>query len=131
MTFSWNGSGGVLKFVTCLQILFLKNQWSIVHFSGWRGWGVTKLVIFCGHHKYMTPKRFKKNDLQPIQLLEAVVSSSTSSQIHFDCIENNPQRPAPSQSPLSPHSTDDQTKSLVTFSWLLFFYVKKYSFMAG
>ena len=28
--------------------------------------------------------------LQPIQLLEAVVSTSTSSQIHFDCIVDNP-----------------------------------------
>ena len=32
-----------------------KNR-SIVHFYGWRVWRVTKLVIFCGRHKCMTPR---------------------------------------------------------------------------
>ena len=42
MTFTRNGGGGVLKFVTCLQILLFLNNRSIVHFcwfvdviSGW------------------------------------------------------------------------------------------------
>ena len=40
-----------LKFVMCLRILSFLNNRSIAHFCGW---GVTKLVIFCGLHKYMT-----------------------------------------------------------------------------
>ena len=49
--------------------------------------------------------------LQPIQLLEAVVSSSKSIQIHFGCLVGTP----------SPNSSDDQTKSHVIFSLYLFF----------
>ena len=59
--------------------------------------------------------------LQPIQLLEAVVSSSTSShtlQYILTFIENNAQLPFP-------HSTDDQTKGTVTASLHLTFYLKK------
>ena len=43
------GWGEVLKFVTCLEILLFLNNLrnrSIVHFCGWVGGGVTKLVIF-------------------------------------------------------------------------------------
>ena len=54
--------------------------------------------------------------LQPIQLLQAV-ASSTSSQVHFDSIRGQPS--------LLPHFTDDQTKTLVTFSWHFFMW-KKY-----
>ena len=55
--------GRILKFVTCMQILLFLNERPIVHFFRWRGghrtWGVTKLVIFCGRHKFVTPKWFK------------------------------------------------------------------------
>ena len=50
------GGGGVLKFVTCLRILLFLNNGSIVHFCGCGGRGIKKLVIFCGRHKWMTPK---------------------------------------------------------------------------
>ena len=63
---------------------FLRMEWVL-------GWG-HKTGYFCGCHKCMTLNGLK---LQPIQLLEAVVSSSTSSQTHFDCIKNNTQPPSP------------------------------------
>ena len=44
---------------TCLQISLVLNKRFIVYFYGWEGWGVTKLVIFCGRHKCTTPKWFK------------------------------------------------------------------------
>ena len=78
--------------------------------------GVTKLVTFCEHRKYMTSKQLK---LQPVQILEAVVSSSISSQIYFSCIENDPQH-------LSLHFSYDQTTAPVTFSCHLIFYVKNF-----
>ena len=55
MTSKQKGGGVVLKFVTCLWILLFLNNRSIVHFCEWWGWGVKKLVIFCGRHKWMTP----------------------------------------------------------------------------
>ena len=70
--------------------------------------GVTQLVIFCGRYKCITHKWFKT-----IIFLEAVVSSSSSSQIHFDCRREQPPALPPS------HSTDDQTKEPVIFSWHL------------
>ena len=43
MTSTWKGDGGmggILKFVTRLQILLFSNERSTVHFcSRWRGWG--------------------------------------------------------------------------------------------
>ena len=48
------GSGGFLKFVTCLRILLFLNNISIVHFCGCWWWGFKKLVIFCGSHKWTT-----------------------------------------------------------------------------
>ena len=84
MTSTWMGVGSLLKFVICFADSFLfLNKRSVVNFL-WMGGGVTKLVIFFGRHKCMARKWFK---LQPIQLLQAVVSSSTSSHCH--CIENN------------------------------------------
>ena len=54
----WKG-GGVLKFDTCLRILLFLNNRSVVHFCGWWGVGVKKLVIFGGSNKWMTPKNRK------------------------------------------------------------------------
>ena len=53
--------GKVLKFVTCLYILFFfKQKIYCVHFClQMKVVGVTKLVIFCCHHKFITPKWFK------------------------------------------------------------------------
>ena len=62
--------------------------------------------------------------LQPIQLSEAVASYSASSQIHFDCIENNPQHPFPLPiAPLPPfHWSSNQKNLLISvgnkfFTW--------------
>ena len=56
--------------------------------------------------------------LQPIQLLEAVVSSYTSSQTHFVGHREQP--------PTTPSPTPLTTKSKQSpFSWQLIFYVKK------
>ena len=94
---------GVLKFVICMEILLFINKRSIVHFCGWRVWGVTELVI------NVWPLNGLR--LQPIQ------PSSNKPDSFWPC---NEQPPAPH------HSTDDQTKARVTFSWHLIFYVKKY-----
>ena len=42
MTSTRKGGGGVLKFVTCLRMLFFLNNRSIVHFCGWWGVGGSK-----------------------------------------------------------------------------------------
>ena len=57
MVFTQNeGEGGaVFKFVTCMWILLFLNNRSIVLFVNGGGRGVTKLAIFCGRDKYMTP----------------------------------------------------------------------------
>ena len=47
---------GVLKFVTCLQILFFLNNRSIFHFWKCKGWEGHKIGRFCGRHNYMTPQ---------------------------------------------------------------------------
>ena len=39
---------------------------------------------------HITTKHLNGLNLQPIQLLEAIVSSSISSQIYFECIEDHP-----------------------------------------
>ena len=59
MTSTRKGGEVVLKFVTCLWFVLFLNNNPIVHFCGWWGreGGVKKLVIFCGHHKWMTPQR--------------------------------------------------------------------------
>ena len=41
-----DGFRGVLKFVTCLQILLFLNNRSSVHFWGWRGWGSKSWLFF-------------------------------------------------------------------------------------
>ena len=53
MTSTQRGGEEVLKFVMCLWILLILINRSIVHFQecGW----VTKLVIFCRRHNYVTP----------------------------------------------------------------------------
>ena len=48
---------GVLRFATCLQILFLNKPKMYCSFLWMKG--VTELIIFCGFHKYMNPKWFK------------------------------------------------------------------------
>ena len=53
---------------------------------------VTELVIFWRGHKCWPLNGSK---LQSIKLLEAVVSPATSSQILFDCINNNHHTPSP------------------------------------
>ena len=67
MTSTQNRGGGVLKFVTCLQVLlfldlfftFADGVGGGVGGGGGVGVGgglcVIKLVIFCGSHKCMTP----------------------------------------------------------------------------
>ena len=45
---------GVLKSVSCLWILFFLNNISVVHFCGMGIGCVTKLVSFCGSHKWVT-----------------------------------------------------------------------------
>ena len=103
--------GGVSKSVKCLQMLLILSKRSIVHFCRWRGWhrtwGAIKLVIFCDRHKCMTPKWFK------ITTNASIRGSS----------RYNSLKPSTHS---SPHSTDEQTKAPVTFSWYLIFYVKKY-----
>ena len=51
------GAAGGLK--TFHMSAAADNKGSIVHFLGWRGWGVTKLVTFYGGHKCVTPNWFK------------------------------------------------------------------------
>ena len=58
MTSTQKRGGGVLKFVTCLQVLlFLDLFFTFADGGGGggSGLGVIKLVIFCGSHKCMTP----------------------------------------------------------------------------
>ena len=56
MTSTWKGGGGDLKFVTCLQILFSLNNRPIVNFClPVVEVGRSKIVIFCGRRKWMTP----------------------------------------------------------------------------
>ena len=45
---------GVLKSASCLWILFFLNNISVVHFCGMGIGCVTKLVSFCGSHKWVT-----------------------------------------------------------------------------
>ena len=59
---------------------------------------VTKLFIFVN---ITNVGPINGLNLQPFQLLEAVVSSSTTSQKHFDCVENKP-KPSPPSLTLSP-----------------------------
>ena len=67
-----------------------------------------------------TEKKYSKHvnglELLPIQLLGTVNFPSTSRQIQFDCIEDNP---LPHH---TLHSIEDQTKALATFSCHLVFY---------
>ena len=55
MTSTQKRGGGVLKFVTCLQVLLFLDLFFTFADGGGGGGGVIKLVIFCGSHKYMTP----------------------------------------------------------------------------
>ena len=57
MTSTQKGGGGILTFVTCLRILLFLNNRSNCSFLWMVGWGVKKLVIFCGRHKWMNPNR--------------------------------------------------------------------------
>ena len=68
--------GRVLKFVICLQILLFLNKRSIVHFCGWGGGGSQNWSFFVAIIDVGPLNGLK---LQPIQSLEAVDSSSTSS----------------------------------------------------
>ena len=43
----------------CYLLLSLLNNRPFVYFSRWRWWWITKLVIFCGCHRHMTPFWFK------------------------------------------------------------------------
>ena len=86
--------------------------------------GVTKLVIFCGLHKCMTPELIKIT-INPIIRGSSFFffNIKPPARYIFDCVDNNPPAPSPTHAP--PHSTDDQTKAPVTFNWHLIFYVKK------
>ena len=90
-----SGGEGVLKCVTYLHIFFV-FKYLLFHFAGE---GVGSHTIFANVTNVWPLNCLK---LQPIQLLEAVVSCSTSSQIHFDChsehTTSNPQLPPPSNS---------------------------------
>ena len=112
----------------CLQILLLLHERSIVHFCRWKGWGTgcrgsQNCSSFVAIINVWSLNGFK---LQPIQSLEAIVSSSTlryqpdTFWLHRYLTTHSP---FPTHS--SPHSTDDQPKAPVTFSWHLIFYVKK------
>ena len=59
-TSTQKGGGAVLKFVTCLWIL-LFLLFIFADGEGGRGGGVKKLVVFCVHHEWMTPKQFLEN----------------------------------------------------------------------
>ena len=72
----------VLKYVTCLQIFFVFKQKIYIQFCRWGGWGSHDWSFFVDATNVWPLNGLK---LQPIQLLEAEVSSSTSSQIHSDC----------------------------------------------
>ena len=97
----------------CIFFLFLNIYYSILQV---RGLGVTQLVIFCERHKCLTPKWFK---ITTSSVIEAVVSCSTSSQIHFDChsehTTSNPQ--------LLPLSNQLMTK--LKDPWHVILHVKK------
>ena len=77
MISTWKRGGGVLKFVKRLHIFIAFEK--KIYYSIWqlRWLWVTQLVILHGCHKCLTPQNGLK--LQPIQLLEAAVSSSASS----------------------------------------------------
>ena len=129
LTWKRGGRGRVLKFVTRLQIfLFLKISYPILRV---RDLGVTKLLIFCGRYKCLTPKWFK---ITTIQFLEAAVSSSTSSQIHFDChnehTTNNPQLP-PLPSPLMTKLKDFLLPVETYFFMWRKLWLNEYSFFVG
>ena len=98
--------------------LFL-NKRSTVHFCRCGGLWVTQLVIFGGRHKCIIPKWFKTTTNSVIR--GSIVSSSTSSQIHFDChiTVNNPQFSLP------PFHWWSNQKTCFTFSCYLIVLVKK------
>ena len=75
-----------------VKVRFFLNKRSFVHFSRSKGMGVTQLVIFCGRLKCINPKWLK---ITTNFVIEAVVSSSTSSQINFDCHSEEPPAPSP------------------------------------
>ena len=98
--------------------LLWKNKY-IIQFCKWGGWGSHDslfLVIVIN----ICPVNGLK--LQPIQLLEVAVSSSTSIQMLTATATVNIQTTTPA--PHSPQSTDNQTKGPVTSSWHLIFHVK-------
>ena len=55
----WKGDGGVLRFVTFLQIIVFEQKiyCSFLQIKGLAG--IAKLVILYGRHKCMAPERFK------------------------------------------------------------------------
>ena len=108
----WRGGGCSQNLSRVCRLLFLNKRF-IIHFCRWR----SQNWSFFADIANVRPLNDLK--LQPIQLLEAVVPSSASTQIHFDCHSEHT-----TSSPL-PRSTDDQTKGPVTFSWPLIFNVKK------
>ena len=66
MTFSWKNSEGPppkrwvsYKLSRVCKFFFKKGNDLLFIFSVFSGCGVTNLLIFCGGHKYMTPKWFK------------------------------------------------------------------------
>ena len=72
MMSTWKGRGwrGVLKIFPMPADSFVFKQKIYCLFL------LTKLLIFCGRHKCMTPNAL---ELKPIQSLETVIFSSTSS----------------------------------------------------
>ena len=72
---------------------------------------VTKLAIFCGHHKCMNPKWFKITSNSIIRGSNFFFSIKP----HARYILTAQRTPSPSLTHPSPHSTDDQMKEHVAF----------------
>ena len=113
--------GGVLKCVTCLQILLFLNKSPIIHFCRWRGWNTGhgglrdhKISHFCGRHKCMTPKRFKITTNSIIRGSSFLFNIKPQAR-YILTTQTREQLPSS-----SPH-TDGQTKVSVIFSWHLIF----------
>ena len=86
MTSTWKGAGGLkVSYIFADSLAF--DQKIYCYVLQMVGVGITKLIISRGGINVWSLNDLK---LQSIQLLEAEVSSSTSNQTHFDCIENNP-----------------------------------------
>ena len=87
---------------------------------------VTKLVIFCGCQKCMTPRWFKITTNSITRGSSFFFNIKSQSRYIMSVQKTFLSPPAPLPTHSFPHSTDDQRKEHATFSWYLLFYVNMF-----